>query len=284
MKNKALPCFIYTPLFFEAGNVIKKNSSGRIWQIDAFRGIAIVMMIIFHIIYDITYFGDYDSSLYPEFWWYFARLTASFFLIIVGVSLTLSYNKVKDTKSIWDIRQKYIGRGLKIFGWGLIITLFTALFLDEGMIIFGILHCIGISIIMAYPLIKYRYLNLFIATICIACGFYLSRFTFDFNELLWLGFRPHNLYSFDYVPLLPWFGLVALGLFIGNTLSFSTTEEKLVKTRRPLIPRVAKALCFLGRNSLMIYLVHQPLLILMLHGLGIIRIEIFILVYYVIFF
>jgi uncharacterized membrane protein len=253
--------------------VRKKNSSGRIWQIDAFRGIAIVMMILFHIIYDITYFGDYDSSLYPEFWWYFARLTTSFFLIIVGVSLTLSYKQVKDTKSIWNIRKKYISRGLKIFGWGLIITLFTGLFLDEGMIIFGILHCIGISIIVAYTLIKYRYLNLFVGIICIVCGSYLSRFSFDFNELLWLGFRPHNLYSFDYVPLLPWFGLVALGLFIGNTLFFLTVEEKVKKIKDHSIPQAAKILCFLGRNSLVIYLLHQPLLIFILYVIGIIKIE-----------
>lgn len=230
------------------------------------------MMILFHTIYDITYFGDFSSNLYPEFWWYFARITASFFLVIVGVSLTLSYNQVSDTTSIGKIRKKFIGRGLKIFGGGLIITLFTGMFFDKGIIIFGVLHCIGISIIVAYPLIKYRYLNLLTAAICIICGIYLSRFSFDFNELLWLGFRPRNLYSFDYVPLLPWFGLVALGLYIGNTLSFPTGEERLKKTEGYVIPQAAKTFCFLGRNSLVIYFLHQPLLILFLMGIGIIKI------------
>ena len=253
--------------------MIKKNLSERVWQIDAFRGIAIVMMITFHLIYDVTYFGEYTWSLYTGFWWYFARVTASFFLIIVGISLTLSYKQVKDSKPIGEIRKKYIMRGLKIFGWGLIITLCTGIFLEKGMIIFGILHCIGISIILAYPLIKYRYLNLIIGTLCITGGMYLSRFTFDFNVLLWLGFRPQDMYTFDYVPLLPWFGLVALGLFIGNTISFPTARKKRRKTASFSIPLVARVACYLGRHSLVIYLLHQPLLILILYVIGILKIE-----------
>ena len=260
-------------IFEERGYVIEKNLFERIWQIDAFRGISIVMMILFHTIYDISYFGNSGESLYPKFWWYFARVTASFFLIIVGISLTLSYNRVKDTLSIWEIRKKFIVRGLKIFVLGLIITLFTGVFLDKGMIVFGVLHCIGISIIVASPVITYRYLNLLTAIICIISGLYLSMFSFEFNELLWLGFRPRNLYSFDYVPLLPWFGLVALGLYIGNTVSFPTIEERLKKKKGYVIPRAATALCFLGRHSLVIYFVHQPLLILLLLAIGIIKIE-----------
>jgi len=267
--------FLYIPpLFCEGkGLVTKKNSSERVWQIDAFRGIAIVMMITFHFIYDVAYFGEYTWSLDTGFWWYFARVTASFFLIIVGISLTLSYRQVKDSKPIWGIRKKYVIRGLKIFGGGLIITLCTGIFLDEGMIIFGILHCIGLSIILAYPLIKYRYLNLIIGILCMTGGMYLSRFTFDFNLLLWLGFRPQDMYTFDYVPLLPWFGLVALGLFIGNTVFFPTARKKRRKTASFSIPLVARTVCYLGRHSLVIYLLHQPLLILILYGIGIIRIE-----------
>jgi uncharacterized membrane protein len=254
--------------------VNKTNSSGRVWQIDALRGMSIVMMIIFHAIYDITYFGDTTFDLYPELWWYFARVIASLFLLIVGISLTLSYNRVTDNMSPHDIRKKYIVRGLKIFGWGLLITMITGIFLDKGVILFGILHCIGISIIVAYPLIKYRYINLIIGILCIMSGVYLSRFTFDFNILLWLGFRPHALYSFDYVPLLPWFGLVSLGLFIGNTLFFPETREILLQKKHPSLLWPVKALCFLGRHSLFIYLLHQPILIGILSGFGIISIQI----------
>jgi len=117
--------------------------------------------------------------------------------------------------------------------------------LGENIIIFGILHCIGISIILAYPLIKYRYANLIIGVICITCGIYLSQFTFDFNWLLWLGFRPHDLYSFDYVPLLPWFGLIALGLYIGNTLHHYDHKWNVLKQGNSFIPWGAKIFCYI---------------------------------------
>jgi uncharacterized membrane protein len=246
---------------------------GRLWQIDAIRGIAIVMMIIFHALFDITYFGHYTLVKPGEFWWYFARVTASIFLIIVGISLTLSHTRIKDNMTPGDIWKKYFLRGVKIFGMGLLITTLTWIFLSEGIIIFGILHCIGLSIILARPLITYRYMNLVLSAICIFLGIYLSQFTFDFNELLWLGFTPKNLYSFDYVPLLPWFGLITLGLFIGNTQFFHNHTKKILKKSNTPIYWSIRFLCYLGRKSLLIYLLHQPLLILLLLGLGIIQIK-----------
>jgi len=78
------------------------------WQIDALRGVAILMMIIFHTLYDITYLGNYTFTVHSGFWWYFARVTASFFLIIAGISLTLSYNRIKDFMSMRDMEEKYL--------------------------------------------------------------------------------------------------------------------------------------------------------------------------------
>ena len=113
---------------------------------------------------------------------------------------------------------KYLMRGLKIFSYGLVITLVTWIFLREGFIIFGILHLIGISIILAYPFLKLRFQNLFLGILLIFFGICLQRFTVDSYWLIWLGFTPSSLYTIDYFPILPWFGVVLIGLFFGNLL------------------------------------------------------------------
>jgi uncharacterized membrane protein len=99
-----------------------------------------------------------------------------------------------------------------------------------------------------------------------ALGFYLQEFRFDFSWLLWLGFIPKNFYTFDYWPILPWFGVTLIGIFFGNSLYKNGRRNFKIKDLSNL--SIVKVLAFLGRKSLTIYLIHQPLLILILMALG----------------
>jgi uncharacterized membrane protein len=253
---------------------MEQDLKKRFWEIDSLRGLAIVMMIIYHLIYDLNYFQVVSFNLYSGFFWYFARVTASTFVFLVGVSLTLSYSRAKlrgRYKSERELFFKYLKRGLKIFSYGLIITLLTWIFIREDFIIFGILHFVGIAIILEYPFIKCRYLNLGLGMIFIVAGLYLTRFSFDFSWLIWVGFVPQGLQTVDYFPLLPWLGVVSIGLFFGN-LMYKNYR------RRFKLPDISKfytvrLLSFLGRNSLLIYLIHQPILIFVLYLLGILNIN-----------
>lgn len=231
----------------------------RLWEIDFLRGIAIIMMIAFHFLYDLNYFGGYGFAIHSGFWLIFARITASIFIFLVGISLTLSYSRIKNKRAS-DISLKYLYRGLKIFSWGLIITLLTWLFIREGFIVFGILHFIGIAIILARPLLKFRSLNLLLGIVFIFLGLYLQNFTFDFPWLLWIGFMPHYFYTIDYFPLLPWFGLALIGMFFGN-LVYPNGKRRIRRITNPF----TNLFCFLGRHSLLIYLLHQPILIAVLY-------------------
>lgn len=236
-------------------------SKTRFWEIDFLRGIAIIMMIFSNLVTDFGYFGIFNINIQTGFWWLFARTVVSTFIFLVGMSLTLSYSRVKN-KPKREIHTKYLKRGLKIFGWGLIISLVTLIFLKEDFILFGVLHFIGISIILAHFFLRLRYLNLVLGFLIILIGGFLQSLTFDFPWLVWLGFRPTGFFSVDYIPILPWFGLVLIGSFFGNLLY---PEGK----RRFRIPelsdnKVTRPLCFLGRNSLLIYLIHQPILIILL--------------------
>jgi uncharacterized membrane protein len=240
----------------------------RFWEIDFLRGIAIVMMIFFHLLYNLNYFGVYSIEVSSGFWRYFARTTASVFILLVGVSLTLSFSRAEIKQEKWKATYaRYVKRGLKIFSWGLIITLVTWIFIHDDFIIFGILHFIGVSIILACLFLKRYRANLFVGVVFVVLGLYLENFTFDFSWLFWLGFMHKGDFFVDYFPLLPWFGLILIGMFIGKTMYRNYTRQFNI----PVLEKISivRLFCFLGRKSLLIYLLHQPVLIGVLYLLGV---------------
>ncbi len=251
---------------------MERNLSQRFWEIDFLRGIAIIMMVLYHLLYNLHYFAHYNVNVYSGFWLYFARATATTFIFLVGVSLTVSFSKAtKISLNEKKLFLKYLIRGLKIFSWGLIITLVTWVFLREGRVVFGILHLIGISIILAYPFLRFPSWNLLIGLLLIFSGLYLKGLTFNFPWLVWLGFKPAHFYTVDYFPLLPWFGIVLIGLFFGNLLYPDHSRKFQLSNLSSF--SVIKIFCFLGKHSLLIYLIHQPLIIVLLYLFGLVNIS-----------
>ena len=242
----------------------------RLWEVDAARGVAILMMIAYHLTYDLDTFGGYDIESTSGFWAWFADATASAFLFLVGVSLSISYSRATAGGTGRGLFWKYLRRGLRILAYGMALTIIS-LALGMGIIAFGILHVIGVSVILAYPLLKYRLPNLFLGVSIIAIGAYMMARDVSSESpwLLPLGVVPENLFMPDYRPLLPWFGVVLLGLFAGNVVYGDGKRPARLAQRTPA---VARPLVPLGRNSLFIYLVHQPILVALLVALGVIKI------------
>lgn len=241
----------------------------RFWEIDALRGTAILMMVSFHTIFDLQYFAGWNFEVSTGFWLYFARLTAGIFVFLVGISLAISMQRTEEnlkknpekklernSKNLFW--KKYLKRGAGIFSLGLIITLFTGLIFPENTIFFGILHLIGLTIMISPAFYKKNWSGLLLGLGAISTGFILHNLRFSFTWLLWLGVIPTGFSSFDYTPLLPWAGLVLLGLWCGERIyrngkrSFGFPEYGLV------FP--FNLLSFLGRHSLLIYFLHQPLI------------------------
>ncbi|MEN6553411.1 MAG: heparan-alpha-glucosaminide N-acetyltransferase [Methanobacterium sp.] len=255
---------------------MNSNLNKRFWEVDSLRGLAIVMMVVFHFIFDLNYFGIYSFNMYSGFLWWFARVTASIFIFLVGVSLSLSYARTtlsSNCPTEKELFLKYLKRGLKIFSYGLLITAATYIFIGDGFIVFGILHFIGMAIILEYVFIKRKYLNLFLGLAFIVAGIILMSFRFDFYSLLWLGFTPNNFYTVDYFPLLPWLGVVSFGIFLGNTLYEKYVRQfELPDLSNNLVVKVSS---FLGKHSLLIYLIHQPIIIILLLLFGFIDLSYF---------
>ena len=241
----------------------------RLWEVDFIRGIAVVMMIFFHILFDLNFFQVLSIELYSGFMLPFALSIGTLFLFIVGVSLSLSVSRVKTVFSWKKIQGKIVFRGLKIFLIGVVITVVTWLLLREGFIIFGVLHCIGISVILGCLFLRFRLLNLFFGVVCIVIGIFLLFVRVDFVWLLWLGFRPYGFYTLDYFPLFPWFGVVLLGVFFGNV--FYEGGVRSFSLNNQCVNMFCRGVCFLGRHSLVIYLVHQPVILGLLYVFGFIH-------------
>lgn len=236
----------------------------RFWEIDFVRGIAIVLMVTLHFFIDRQFLKMDHYQFNWNLWIFWQKITAALFLILVGVSLTVSrLNAVKfSPKKNLRLFNRFFKRGIMIFSLGLIITLVTKFYLGEGFIIFGVLHFIGIAIIFSYPFLTLRVWNIVFGLLVVAVGIYLSNLQFPFPWLLWAGLMPPNFESFDYFPIFPWFGVVLFGLALGNILYSQNGRSFMLYDLSNFAP--IKYLIYLGKNSLVIYLIHQPLFILLL--------------------
>jgi len=243
------------------------KSGSRFWEVDAARGVATLMMVVYHFTYDLYAFGGYDVDAVSGFWARFADATASLFLLLVGVSLAITAARGDGRGGF----RPYLLRGLKIFGYGMLLTAVFLVF-GMGIVAFGILHLIGVSIILAYPFLNLRFTNLFLGVTVFAIGLYVQ--AGDPTGSPWLlpfGVVPEGWIMPDYRPLLPWFGVVLIGLFLGNVV-YGKGRPTALPVRSPA---VARPLLPLGRNSLPIYLVHQPLLVALLAALGVVDLNLF---------
>jgi uncharacterized membrane protein len=222
----------------------------RFWEIDILRTNAVIVMIIFHTLYLLSYFNIHYTNLNHLYWLWFAGGGGTF-MFLAGVSLAIADARSKKITS-------FRIRGLKIFGLGMVLTLITLLISETQYVRFGILHFFGIAFILAPFFIRFRYLNLILGTALMAVGIYLlgHRVTVGFPWLLWLV--PYGFGTFDYWPLVPWFGLFLLGMFFGKVLYPQGN-------RRISIPEfsnpVLSAYTLPGRHPLWIYLGQWPTII-----------------------
>ncbi len=221
--------------------------SKRIWELDALRGLALLGMMGIHLVYDLVdLFGVWNWQQ-PAWYLFFKNNYGAVFFLISGISATLGSHPVK--------------RGAQVFLCGFLCTgvtlgMYLLGFAGKGILIYmGVLQCLGLCM-MLWPLFRRcpdRALTALGLAMTIA-GWYLRTQAFPFWLLTPLGFAPYGFTSSDYFPLLPNFGYFLLGAVVG---------KRAYAGRKSLFPRETPPLGlfrWMGRHSLMIYLLHQPVL------------------------
>jgi uncharacterized membrane protein len=221
---------------------------GRLTALDTARTLAIVAMVIFHFTFDLALFGYIPADTMSQpFWYYFARMIAGSFLFLSGISLWLAHGRGIRWAAFWK-------RWAKVAAAAALITLASIWVVPGGPIWFGILHAMAATALIGLVALRLPWP----VTLTIAAAIFTAawgpRFpAFDSLWLVWTGLAETRPMMGDYVPLVPWAAPALAGLAAAKAL-------RLDRWRGTQPSRLTRALTFPGRHSLIIYLVHQPIL------------------------
>lgn len=242
----------------------------RLVILDTLRGIAIVAMVLHHFLFDVSYiFYDTNASEGLLAFFKFCR-TVTFsdiiteivqpffqclFVLISGIACRYSRSNLK--------------RGIKACVFAAFLTLFTVIILpaiDEDLfygceIYFGILHLLGISMVLwglcqkgFDKLCQNKFLNIafpVILAVIFVIFYIVSEGFYDVKGLFWLGIPSHNFFSADYFPILPWTALFFIGAWLGKYIKNGCFPNWFYSVK-------ANPFSFIGKYTLIIYLLHQP--------------------------
>lgn len=233
----------------------------RLDSVDLARGIAVILMIVYHFCWDLVFFGLVDWPLLTDtLWLAFRNLVAGLFLGLVGVSLVLA--------SRHGLRLRpFVRRLAVITAAAAIVSAATWLAIPDDFIFFGVLHHIALASVLGLAFLRLPVpLILAAAGACLLAPSALAAPLFDEPGLRWLGLMTYAPRTNDYVPVFPWFAAVLAGIAL-TRLALAGNRPALDRLSHWRVPRRATALLWLGRQSLVVYLLHQPLLIGSLAGL-----------------
>lgn len=234
-------------------STIAPGSSGRLPAVDIGRGVALAAMIIYHFSWDLDYFEFINDNVASDLGWrIFARMIAASFLFLVGVSLVLATRSGFNRRSYW-IRMGQVTAGAAA------VTAATWFVFPEFFVFFGILHNIAVSSILGIVFLRAPvWIVMGAAVGCILLPAYPTSGLFDHPILLWTGLATERPQSADFVPLFPWFATVLFGIVCARLgLLSPRLIAWLAQPRDGLFGRILR---IAGRNSLVVYLVHQPIL------------------------
>ena len=223
----------------------------RIWELDAFRGLCILGVVIVHFVYDLVDLYRVVDWKYPAWFQFVKSWGGILFIVLSGICVTLGSRSVR--------------RGLIVFASGMIITgvtygMYRTGMADESIIIyFGVLHCLGLCMIL-WPAFRKApwWILLLLGGMIVYLGFHVRTLPPpDTRYLMPLGLPWEGFQTSDYFPLMPNLGYFLIGSVIGQLV---------YGRKKSLMPGISGGkgllgfLQWCGRQSLWIYLLHQPIL------------------------
>ena len=228
---------------------------GRIPFVDAARGVALIAMTIYHFTWDLAHFGWVLSETVGSWpWRVFARSIAFTFLFFAGVGLVLAHGDGVRWRAFWR-------RTAMVALAAAAVSVATWFFVPDGFVFFGILHAIALFSVLSLPFVfAPTWLAGALGVTVLAIGLTQTTTWTQPAALWWVGLVAQPPRSFDYVPLLPWWGATLLGVAFARIALRQGWWRAMATWRMP----VDGPLRFLGRHSLAYYLAHQPILFALL--------------------
>ena len=231
--------------------------SPRFAAIDALRGLALVWMTVFHFCFDLNQFGYWRQDLYHDPFWTLQRTAIlSTFLFCAGMGQAVALRQGQSWARFWR-------RWGQVAGCAVLVTAGSYLMFPRSFIYFGVLHGIALMLIVARLTAHWGKWLWLLGLMAIALQPLAAHFvaasplaeSFNAPSLNWLGVITRKPITEDYVPLIPWLGLVWWGVAAGSWLP----RQPSLMAWQPARP--GQGLVVLGRWSLAYYMLHQPVLI-----------------------
>lgn len=241
-----------------AGPHPRGGPAARFHRLDALRGAAIVWMAAFHLGFDLAHFGLWRQDFYRDPLWTLQRTAiVSLFLFVAGLSLAVARDQGQPWHRFWR-------RWAQVAGAALLVSAGSALMFPRSWISFGVLHGMAVMLIGARLVAPWalrggagRLLALLaVGAAAAALPSVVQHGFFDTRATNWLGLVTRKPRTEDWVPVLPWFGVMLFGLAAGSW----SMRRRATWIAGPA-PRWLAPLALLGRWSLSFYMLHQPVLI-----------------------
>ena len=221
----------------------------RFALVDALRGFAIVQMILFHFVHNLSQFGWVEVAVNRDQPWAAWRIAiVTQFLLLVGVSQMLR-SKFNPAQGAFWRRWAQVATAAAVVSFG------SWLVFGPRMIAFGILHFIAVALLLAGPLMRLGLWNLLLGPTALAFGLLVSDPRFDAWPANMLGFVTELPSTEDYVPLFPWISAVLIGLGLG-----AAWRQRGFSVPAQLDASAPRLLTWLGTWPLTVYLAHEPVL------------------------
>jgi uncharacterized membrane protein len=230
-------------------------NAGRYIELDVLRGLAVFLMIVYHAAFDLHVFYQVPLPVFTLAGKTYAWFTAGLFLLLAGISFTISWERTPARHRL----AKAVRRTGLI---GLAAALVSAVswwFAPAVFVRFGILHLIAVAALLTPFCVRLRQWNALLGSALVCAGGWLATKPLPITWY-WLGGHFGSVPTIDYYPLLPWLGVLICGMGIGYYLyipSFRFDRERLGDTNLCGVGSIA----WLGRHALLVYLLHQPILI-----------------------
>ena len=231
----------------------------RFDRLDALRGAAMVWMVLFHFCFDLNHLGGYipQQNFYRDPFWTTQRsLIVSLFLLCAGLGQALAWQAAVAWPQFWR-------RWAQVLGCALLVSMGSAWMFPASWISFGVLHGMVLMLLATRLLAPLGVWLWPLGALALALPQVATHAFFDTRWTNWVGLVTHKPITEDYVPVLPWLGVMLWGLAAGQWLL----------AHRPAllagaVPAALQPLVRLGRWPLTVYMLHQPLLIGGLTALG----------------